>query len=216
MIANEASLIQRSQAGELEAFNQLLRRYQRLAYALALQTLQDPEAAADAVQDAFLRAYLAIHTLQGPCFKRWLLRILVNRCYDILRVWRRRATVSLDDLLAVEAQGKTIWDGAESVEEYVERLELRQWIEAGIYQLPTEQRLLVMLADLQGYGYADLAEFTGVPVGTIKSRLSRGRGKLRDFLGQQRSLLPASYQAIAPHGAVVADCGGTGCHQHLT
>ena len=94
----EHTVIQRAITGDLEAFNQLVLAYQHLAYSVAFRTLQDPEAAADAVQESFIKAYRAIGGFQGGSFKSWMIRIVVNTCYDVLRSKQQRLTDSLDDL----------------------------------------------------------------------------------------------------------------------
>ena len=94
----EQTVIQRAITGDLEAFNQLVLAYQKLAYSVAYRTLQDSEAAADAVQDSFIKAYRAIGGFQGGSFKSWIIRIVVNTCYDLLRSKQQRLTDSLDDL----------------------------------------------------------------------------------------------------------------------
>lgn len=182
------SLVRQAQAGDVTAFNQLVITYQTLAYTVAYRILQS-EDAADAVQDAFMKAFRALPTLRDGQFKAWLMRILVNTCYDRFRQRRRQATMSLDELPAAEASVYLIDDG-EQPEAYAERMAVHQSIERGLRRLSLEQRVALVLCDIQGYSYEEVAAITGASLGTIKSRINRGRLRLRDFL-LAHDVLPA-------------------------
>ncbi|MCX6045293.1 MAG: sigma-70 family RNA polymerase sigma factor [Chloroflexi bacterium] len=191
---DEQSIIARALEGEVNAFNQLVLTYQNLAYSIAYRVLQDESASADAVQDSFIKAYRALGTFQGNNFKSWLTRIVVNTCYDMLRAKRRRATDSLDDLPAEAEYTPYLIDHAEGPEAHAERMELNALIEIGIRALPPEQRTVLVLCDIHGYAYEEIAEITGQPIGTVKSRISRARTRVRDFLLQNPELLPATFR----------------------
>ncbi len=195
-LANEAEdqLIRRAAAGDLEAFNQLALAYQNLAYSVAWRTLQDEEAAADAVQESLIKAYRGLHSFQGGSFKSWIIRIVVNTCYDSLRSRRRRRTDSLDDFAEEGDFAPQLEDPAERPEAYAQRMELSSLIEQGIGRLPPDQRLALTLCDVHGYAYEEISELTGMPMGTVKSRINRARVKLRDFLLQYPELLPAAFR----------------------
>jgi RNA polymerase sigma-70 factor (ECF subfamily) len=153
------------------------------------------EQALVATQDAFLRAYRAIGQYRGGSFKAWLLRIVTNTCYDQLRAKKRRPTASLEALLVTDpAPGPSFVDQAESPEAFAERQELGQVIQAGIDALPTDQRVALSLCDVAGMSYQEIAQATQVSLGTVKSRINRARGKLRDYLLAQQELLPARYR----------------------
>jgi len=192
---DEQALIAAAQRGDLDAFNQLVIHYQRLAYYVAYRIVSDADAAADATQDAFLRAYRAIGKYRGGSFKAWISRIVTNTCYDQLRVKKRRPTASLEALLVSDpAPGPSFIDHAESPEAYAERQELGQVIQAGINTLPPDQRVALTLCDVSGMSYREIAEVTRVSLGTVKSRINRARAKLRDYLLAQQELLPAQYR----------------------
>jgi len=191
---DEETLIQCSLQGDKNAFNQLILHYQGLAYSVAYRTLRDTETAADAVQDSFLKAYRALNTFEGGNFKAWLLRIVTNTCYDLLRSQQRRPTDSLDDLPVEHEYIPHLVDATESPTQYAERMELNQVIEAGIEMLPPEQRVTLVLCDIHGCSYEEIAEITGTAMGTVKSRLSRGRARLRDYLYQRPELLPTTFR----------------------
>lgn len=192
---DEQALIADAQQGNLDAFNQLVIRYQSLAYHAAYRILSDADAAADAAQDAFLRAYQAIGQYRGGSFKSWLWRIVTNTCYDQLRAKKRRPTTSLEAVLVSEpAPDPSFTDRAESPEAYTERQELSRAIQAGINTLPPDQRIALTLCDVAGMDYREIAEATQVSLGTVKSRINRARTKLRDYLLTQQELLPAQYR----------------------
>ncbi len=191
---DEQSIIARALEGEVNAFNQLVLKYQNLAYSVAYRILQEESASADAVQDSFIKAYRALATFQGGNFKSWLTRIVVNTCYDLLRARQRRATDSLDDLPAEAEYLPHLVDHAEGPEAHAERMELNQLIEYGIRALPIEQRTALVLCDIHGYAYEEIAEITSLPIGTVKSRISRARTRLRDFLLQNPELLPSTFR----------------------
>ena len=194
LVVDEQDLIQRATAGELEAFNRLVLHYQGLAYSVAYRTVQDGDAAADAVQDSFLKAFRSLNSFHGGSFKSWLVRIVINTCYDILRAQRRRASESLDDLPVEHEYIPQLTDPDERPEEYAERMELSAAIEAGFAELPVEQRVVLALCDVHGYAYDEIALLLNLPMGTVKSRISRARARLRDFLLDQPELLPASFR----------------------
>ncbi len=185
---DEQEAISKSKAGDLDSFNWLVESYQVQAYNLALHMLGTREDAEDATQEAFLSAFKAIKGFRGGSFKAWLLRITANACRDQLRTRQRKGTVPLDSLL-LEPEST-----AESPEDYAQRQELGRFITEGLASLPRDQRLVVILADIQGLSYEEVSQVTGSPVGTVRSRLSRGRAHLRDFLLQQGELLPGEFR----------------------
>lgn len=191
---DEQALITSARKGDVRAFNQLVMLYQSMVYNVAVRVLGDPDAAADATQDAFLSAFKAMGRFRGGSFKAWLLRIVTNACYDQLRVKQRRPTSSLDDLPVESDHTPYLHDPAEKPDEFVERQELNHMIQVAISTLPVEQRVVVVLYDVQGLSYQEIAQATGLSLGTVKSRLSRGRAKLRNYLVEQRELLPTRYR----------------------
>lgn len=192
---DEQALAAAAQQGDLGAFNQLVIHYQKLAYHVAYRILSDADAAADATQDAFLRAFRAIGQYRGGSFKAWILRIVTNTCYDQLRAKQRRPTASLEALLVSDlVPTPSFVDQAESPEAYAERQELSQAIQAGINTLPPDQRIALTLCDVAGMSYQEIAKATRVSLGTVKSRISRARAKLRSYLLAQQELLPVQYR----------------------
>lgn len=191
---DEEALIASARKGDVRAFNQLVLLYQSMAYNLASRILNEPDAAADATQEAFVSAFKAMRKFRGGSFKAWILRIVTNACYDYLRSKKRRPADSLDDLPVEQDHVGYLRDPAEKPDEYVERRELNRLLQAGIQSLPEDQRLILVLSDVQGMSYQEVADVAGVALGTVKSRLSRGRAKLRDYLIEHGELLPPRYR----------------------
>lgn len=209
-IVREAELIAASQRGEVGAFNQLVVTYQQIVYNLAYRMVSDSDLAADITQDAFLSAFRAIKSYRGGSFKAWLLRIVSNACYDHFRRQKRRPTDSLDQMQETPGYDAVFVDRADGPEELALRRELLACLQRGLAGLPEDQRLVVILCDVQGMSYEEMAEVTGSSLGTVKSRLSRGRARLREFLLRQRELLPSSLRHVvedAPRDGDV-DAGG--------
>ncbi|MGQ9491265.1 MAG: sigma-70 family RNA polymerase sigma factor [Anaerolineae bacterium] len=195
---DEAALIAQAQCGHLPAFNQLILHYQGLAYNVAYRVMGDEALAEDATQEAFLKAYQRVKQYRGGSFKAWLLRIVTNTCYDALRARRRRPTVSLDREGEQEDADSDynpwLTDQAERPESFVMRQELAQVLQEAISRLPPDQRTALVLADIEGLDYQEIAEVMGTALGTVKSRLSRARAKMRDMLMAHQELLPAQYR----------------------
>ena len=186
---NEQELIDRSQRGDLGAFNALVERYQGHVYNLALRMLGDESLAADAAQETFLSAFRAIKGFRGGSFRSWILRITANATRDLLRAAKSRSALSLE---AVETEsGRVPHSREESPEEYALRRELAGEIQRGLETLPYDQRLVLTLIDTQGFSYEEAAQVTRSSLGTVKSRLSRARLHLRDLLRARPELLPS-------------------------
>jgi RNA polymerase sigma factor (sigma-70 family) len=195
MADEERRLVEAAGRGEVESFNALVRLYEGRVYNLCYRMLGDADSAADAAQDAFLSAFRNLRSFRGGSFRSWMLRIATNTCYDVLRARKRRPSVSLDIEAGGEEDGSPlqIADSAESPDDFALRRELAAAIQHGLTTLPEEQRLILILSDIQGLAYEEIAEITGANLGTVKSRLSRGRARLRDVL-KAGELLPARYR----------------------
>jgi RNA polymerase sigma-70 factor, ECF subfamily len=178
----EMRIIKEVLAGNSQAFNQLVLMHQGLAYSIAYRILQREDLAAEAVQEAFLKAYRALGTFASGHFKNWLVRIVVNTCYDLLRAHRHPVTTSLEDLAVKPEYAESLTDPAERPEAYAERMEMRQWLERALQRLPADQRTVIVLHDIHGYQYEEIVHLLNIPMGTVKSRLARGRSRLRDLL----------------------------------
>jgi len=192
---DETDLIRAARRGNLDAFNELVLAYQHRVYNLAYRILGDPAAASDAAQETFIAAYRKLSTFRGGSFRSWLLRIVANRCYDELRRQKRRPTTSWEEFGDVDEEANpALVNGSASPEERAEQAELARFIQGAISTLPPDQRVVLVLSDVEGMTYAEIATTVGVPVGTVKSRLARARARLRDLLQAQGELLPRAYR----------------------
>jgi RNA polymerase sigma-70 factor, ECF subfamily len=174
VVPDDAQLLRAHAAGDPDAFGELVRRHRDRLWAVALRTLGDREDAADALQDAFISAYRSAGRFRGDsAVTTWLHRIVVNACLDRIRRRQARPTVPLAD---------TVPTGAPPVDSDT-ALDVR----AALARLPAEQRIALVLVDMQGYPVAEVAAMLGVPDGTVKSRCARGRARLAAQLGYLRN-----------------------------
>ncbi|MBA2278479.1 MAG: sigma-70 family RNA polymerase sigma factor [Chloroflexia bacterium] len=180
---DDERLMLAAQRGDLDAFNQLVERHQRTIFNVCLRLLRDVAMAEDATQDTFIRAWSAVDRFRGGLVRPWLLRIATNRAYDLLRVRARRPTSSLEfELDEVESSWSSHATQSEPPEAFALRTELSTALEHALAALPEDQRLTIILADVHGFAYDEVAAITDVAIGTVKSRVSRGRARLREQL----------------------------------
>jgi len=178
----DGDLLAKAAAGDLDAFNVIVERYQRAIYHASWVILLDQMQAEDATQDTFIRAWNAIESFQGDNARPWLLRIATNRSLDLIRQRTRQATGSLDEQVAEQEPRWSTLSPPEVPEREAEKHELSDRLEKAIAVLPEDQRVAIVLADVMGYDYSEIAELTDAAIGTIKSRISRGRTRLRSIL----------------------------------
>lgn len=165
--------------GDPHAFGELVRRHRERLWLVALRTLRDPDEAADALQEAFLSAFRGAGSFRSEAaVSTWLHRIVVNACLDRIRRRSVRATVPLPE----DGLGEPAMPGDEMA-----RRETRLAVADALAELPAEQRLPIVLVDVQGYSVTEAAAILGVPEGTVKSRCARGRAKLAILLGHLRN-----------------------------
>ncbi len=177
---DEKQLIDRASRGDVEAFNALLGAHERQMYAVALRMCQNRDDAQDCLQEAMLRVFRAISGFKGQSsFSTWLYRITVNTCLDELRRRKTRPSSSLDNLLDM---GWSPVDESISPEKHAMNSETRRQLNAAIANLPDDMRSAIVLRDIHGMTYEEIADALNINVGTIKSRISRGRVKLREEL----------------------------------
>jgi RNA polymerase sigma-70 factor, ECF subfamily len=185
-LPDEDAIVAQAQAGDRSAFARLVEHYQSACFGLAWRLLGDPDQAADATQDAFIHAYDAIRSHRGGAFRSWLLRITANASYDILRRAQRRPSTALPEPEEGEAQLADI-GAVDPVAESL-RSELYRHLEGALRLLPEDQRIAVVLCDVYGMDYGEVASMTTSPLGTVKSRIHRGRLRLRELLAEHREL----------------------------
>lgn len=158
-----------------------MERHQGIVYNTCLRVLGNAQAAEDATQEAFFAAYRGIKSFRGGAFRGWLLRIATNQCYDRLRRRRPGQNEPLTDDLQLA-------DPAPQPDAAASSAETIAILEHAIRQLPDDQRLCVVLIDVQGLDYDEAAQAMNLNLGTVKSRLSRGRARLRELLGPRLRL----------------------------
>jgi RNA polymerase sigma-70 factor, ECF subfamily len=170
--------------GRRDAFGELVYRYQARLYNAAIRLVDNPEDAADVVQDAFLNAYQSLHSFKGDAeFFTWLYRIAFNTAISLKR--KKRPAVSLDAKGASGTEGGIeVNDNSEYVKPgaALERSEDERQLQEAMNRLSHEHREVLVLKDIEGMKYEDIAEILVVPIGTIRSRLHRARLELRDLL----------------------------------
>jgi RNA polymerase sigma-70 factor (ECF subfamily) len=181
----DTELVQATRQGDLNAFNELVLKYQDQVFNLALRLLGNEDTAEDATQDTFILAFQKIYQFDGNAFRAWLLKIATNLCYDEMRKWRRHPQQSLEP---IDKYGETnespYWlkDSKPLPEDIFETSNLRNTLEHGLSQLPLNFRAVVTLVDIHQMNYKEASSAIGISIGTLKSRLSRGRLQLRNIL----------------------------------
>jgi RNA polymerase sigma-70 factor (ECF subfamily) len=186
---DELELISAAKNGDLQAFNRLVVEYQDMVFRQARYWVNDEETAADITQDTFIKAYQSLKGFKGGSFRAWLLRTATHAAIDELRRRQRRPTLSIDyeddDGMDQEFSG---WmaDPEPLPEEIVERNQLQQAVQFILEQVKPVYRAAVVLVDLQGLDYEEASEVLGIPVGTLKSRLARGRMMMRALFEKSR------------------------------
>jgi len=200
---DESALIHDAQHGNLDAFNTLVLAYQDIVFNTALRILGDEDSAADASQEAFISAFRALNSYRGGSFRAWLLRTVTNACYDELRRKHRRPTTPLEPETEDGDEVETprwLTDPNASPEELLDQAEIEHAIQHCLENLPTDFRAVVVLADIQGLDYSEVATVLRKPLGTIKSRLARARLRLRECLQAFKELLPTTFRLEEERG----------------
>jgi RNA polymerase sigma-70 factor (ECF subfamily) len=179
---DEARWLKAAREGDPVAFQRLIEVHEVSAFNVAFLTLRNRDEAADATQDALLSAYRGLAQFREGSFRAWLMRIVVNSCHDIRRRASRRPTTSLEAI--VEEAGEAPWADpkAQDPESATMSKETQAAIHSALAALPEDQRMTIVLVDVQGFSYEEAAHALGCAVGTVRSRLARGRERARDLL----------------------------------
>lgn len=184
----EQKWIAAAREGDQGAFEELVRLYEKRVLALTQRMCKNPEDAAEAAQEAFFAAWRGLKNFRGDSsFSTWIYRLASNACVDLLRrEGKRQAAVSLDN----EELNLDLPSPLPSPQEEAERQELRERIEAGLQALPPEYRAALVLREIQQLRYDEIGQVLNVDIGTVKSRINRGRKKLRSFLLERGNFSP--------------------------
>jgi RNA polymerase sigma-70 factor (ECF subfamily) len=173
-------LIERARDGDLDAFNELVVAYQDQLWALVARLVPDPDQAADAVQEAFFSAYRNLASYRGGSVRSWLGRMAINAAMDLQRARRRRPASPYPELEDEDWQPPA--GPASDPEATALAAERSRVLAEALARITPDQRTAIVLYDVEGYDYAEIAELTGVSLGTVKSRIHRGRLALRELL----------------------------------
>jgi RNA polymerase sigma-70 factor (ECF subfamily) len=182
---DEETLVKRAAKGDLEVFNQLVLKYQNIAYSHAYALLNDRTWSEDATQESFIKAFQNIRDFRGGSFRAWLLKIVTNSAYDILRRSKRHPT---QPLFPEDEDGEEIespaWlaDPAPSIQQTVEQNEFSREIYKVLDELPEAFRSVITLIDINELDYTEAAAALRIPIGTVKSRLARARLQIKNKL----------------------------------
>ncbi len=188
---DEKHILARARKGDIDAFEQLVTRYERRVYSVALRSSMSPEDAADITQEVFLKAWKSIESFRGDSgFSTWLFRITVNMCVDHAR--RRQAQPKTESLEYSEEPARQITDKGPTPEEHLDNSELGRELAEALGEVSEDHRRIVLLRDVSGLSYTEIADVLKISEGTVKSRLSRARLALRDILLKRGNVLRAS------------------------
>ena len=188
------SVIREVLDGDANAFEEIVREYEKNVYNIALRMSGDREDALDISQESFLKAYHSLHSFRGDSkFSVWLYRIVSNTCLDFLRERKRRAEFPL---VREDEDGETeqadIRDESLSPETLFEQKLTREALRRGLASLPEDQRRILLLREIQGFSYDEIGQILSLESGTVKSRIFRARRKLCEFLIEDGNISPPS------------------------
>lgn len=188
---DDKHILVRAKRGELDAFEELVRRYEKRVYAVALRSSGSPEDAADIVQEVFLRAWRSIESFRGDSgFSTWLFRITMNMCVDFAR--HKHSQPQTQSIVDEEENERQVPDTAPTPEEHLENRELGRELAAALDEISEEHRRIVLLRDVSGMSYTEIADVLEISEGTVKSRLSRARIALRKVLLRRGNLFQSA------------------------
>lgn len=185
--ARDRALVERALAGDLDAFNEIVGLYQDYLFALVVRVVNDRDAAADAVQEAFFSCYRNLDRFRGDSFRSWLTRIALNAATDVLRYRKRRPADPYPEWEDDSWQPPAGEDA--SPERQAMLRNTSRLLATALAQITHDQRTAIVLYDVQGFDYQEIADMTGVSLGTVKSRIHRGRLALRELLAADMELL---------------------------
>ena len=185
----EKELIKAAKEGNPNAFEQLAEKYYTKIYNYALRVLKNEQDAFDASQDALIKAYLNIKKFKEEAnFFTWLFRITVNTCNDYHKKNKKRSTLSLSDSHEESKTTLQIEDKTQNIEEQILKAERKSLLYKAIDTLPEIHRQMIFLRDIENFTYEEIAEITNLPLGTLKSKISRARIKLKELLLKNKEL----------------------------
>lgn len=190
MTDGEKIWLAKSKDGDIESFERLIAKHQHIAYNIAYRMVGNEEDAKDITQEAFIKVFKSIKSFrEDSSFSTWLYRIVMNTCKDELRK-KKVKVVSIDQRIETDESsiGIEISDQSYSPETIYEKKQLHDLLHKALTDLPEQNRIVVIMRDVQGFSYEDIAQCINVPVGTVKSRINRGRQMLREMITKDHQL----------------------------
>jgi RNA polymerase sigma-70 factor (ECF subfamily) len=192
MIENEKYYLKKAKSGDIEAFEILVEGHQKRIYNIALKMLGNKDDAMELSQEALIKIYKSIKKFkEESSLSTWIYRITTNVCLDYLRKMKNKKTYSIDETLDLD-EGEVniqIVDNSNRPDKIFEQKETREMIKKSINQLSVDQRMVVILKDIEGYSYEEISNYLKVPVGTVKSRINRARILLKNIVKKNMELL---------------------------
>jgi len=196
MDGNEKELINKSKNGNIEAFEELIEAYQKKVFNLAFRIIGNFDDANELAQEALIRIYKSIRSFkEESSFSTWVYKITTNICLDEIRKRKNKKVVYIDDEIKL-TDGEVIRqieDDKPTPEEKAESNEIKKTVFEAIGKLPEDHKVVIILRDIQGFSYEEIARITKCPEGTIKSRLNRARLTLREILKKKKELFSEYY-----------------------
>lgn len=206
--SDEAALVEELKAGSERAFTQLIAQYQQPIYSVIARSLQDPADASDIMQEVFIKVFRNIRSFHGEATLRtWIYRIALHEASNRRRWWSRhkRQEITMETPCGgrdadCESEplslGSTLADSHDSPFDHAAQAEVRERVEAALRQVPESFRAVVILREIEGFTYEEIAEILCVNLGTVKSRLTRGRAALRAILAPRDASVPAASSRV--------------------
>lgn len=185
---DEKKLIKKSISGDVESFEILISRYQKMAYNVAYRIMGNEEDAKDMAQESFIKIFKYIKNFRmDSSFSTWMYRIVMNTCKDELRK-KKLKVISIDKTIDTGdgSMQMDIEDSSRTPEQLLESKETSEEVQNALLQISENNRIVVVLRDIKGFSYSEISEIIDVPVGTIKSRINRGRQELKEILIRRR------------------------------
>jgi len=186
----DEDLVQKIKNGDIDAFDQLVQRYEGKIYSVAYRFMGNHADAGDLAQDTFIRMYQALPSFRGDSsFATWLYRVAANACRDELRKRQRRRSVSMDEMIEASPANMPAAASDYSPEETAQRHETQRQVQECLNQLSNDHRLILVMREIQGLSYEEIASVLDCSLGTVKSRISRARNALKEKIKEQGELL---------------------------
>ncbi|MCL6478596.1 MAG: sigma-70 family RNA polymerase sigma factor [Peptococcaceae bacterium] len=195
MQADDDRLVKRSREGDLDAFEELVKRYESKVYSIAYRFMGNHADASDLAQEAFIRVYQALPTFRGESsFATWMYRITANACRDEIRKQQRHKNLYLEEVISQTGGRSSLAAAGLSPEESLERCEIHDLVQRQLNGLSGDHRLILVMREIEGMSYEEIAASLDCTLGTVKSRLNRARQALKQKVLEQRELFDIEFR----------------------